>query len=62
MAYLGIDLGTGGIRCVLIRVDGSVIVEVSRSLPCLNRSSKAGESEHADHRGAAKADHQGGDP
>ena len=45
MAYLGIDLGTGGIRCVLIREDGSVIVEVSRSLPCLNRSSKAGESE-----------------
>lgn len=45
MAYLGIDLGTGGIRCVLIRADGSVIVEVSRSLPCLNRSQKAGESE-----------------
>ncbi len=45
MAYLGIDLGTGGIRCVLIRADGSVIVEVSRSLPCLNRSHKAGESE-----------------
>jgi xylulokinase len=45
VAYLGIDLGTGGIKCVLIRVDGSVIFEVSRSLPCLNRSTKAGESE-----------------
>ena len=42
---MGIDLGTGGIKCVLIRVDGSVIFEVSRSLPCLNRSTKAGESE-----------------
>lgn len=36
MAFLGIDLGTGGVRCVLVEEDGSIRAEVSQSLERLN--------------------------
>lgn len=36
MAFLGIDLGTGGVRCVLVEDDGSIRAEVSEPLARLN--------------------------
>ena len=45
MSFLGLDLGTGGIRCIIINDQGLVLAEVTRSLSRLNLSSKPGESE-----------------
>lgn len=36
MAFLGIDLGTGGVRCLLVEEDGTIRDEVSRGLKNLN--------------------------
>ncbi len=36
MAFLGIDLGTGGVRCLLAEEDGSIRGQVSRALEKLN--------------------------
>ena len=36
MAFLGIDLGTGGVRCLLVEDDGSIRAETSRGLKNLN--------------------------
>ena len=45
MGFLGIDLGTGGVRCILIREDGTVLSEISRALKIINLSKSLGESE-----------------
>ena len=44
MSFLGIDLGTGGIRCVLVNHGGEVLSEVKRSLHQVNLSKCPGES------------------
>ena len=45
MSFLGLDLGTGGIRCLVVNERGVVLAEVARSLSRLNLSNKPGESE-----------------
>ncbi|MEL0099279.1 MAG: FGGY family carbohydrate kinase, partial [Opitutae bacterium] len=39
------DLGTGGIRCIVVNEEGLVLTEVTRSLSRLNLSANPGESE-----------------
>ena len=45
MLFLGIDLGTGGVRCILVNEEGRIVAEVSHGLQRLNLSNKQGESE-----------------
>ena len=45
MSFLGIDLGTGGVRCIIVNEEGFVSSEVQRSLSRLNLSANPGESE-----------------
>lgn len=45
MAFLGIDLGTGGIRCLLVEDTGKIIADLSRPLKGINLSSVPGHSE-----------------
>jgi sugar (pentulose or hexulose) kinase len=45
MAFLGIDLGTGGIRCLLVDESGAILADLSRPLREINLSSMAGHSE-----------------
>ncbi len=45
MCFLGLDLGTGGIRCIVVNEEGLVLTEVTRSLSRLNLSANPGESE-----------------
>ena len=45
VAFLGIDLGTGGVRCLLLDEHGFIIKEVSHSLMQINLSNTPGESE-----------------
>ena len=47
MAFLGIDLGTGGIRCLLVDESGSILADVSRSISKINLSSHPGHSEQS---------------
>ena len=45
MSFLGIDLGTGGVRCLLVNESGEIISDVSCSLNKTNLSSVPGHSE-----------------
>ncbi len=45
MSFLGLDLGTGGIRCIIVNEEGVLLSEVIRSLPRQNLSNRLGESE-----------------
>jgi len=45
MAYLGIDLGTGGVRCLLVSESGDILADHSRELKNVNLASVAGYSE-----------------
>lgn len=45
MAFLGIDLGTGGVRCLLVEGDGTIRAESVRSLRRLNIATVAQGSE-----------------
>ena len=45
MSFLGIDLGTGGIRCLLIDDNGKILADLSRPLVCINLSDVPGHSE-----------------
>jgi sugar (pentulose or hexulose) kinase len=45
MAFLGIDLGTGGVRCLLVEEDGAILAETSRSIANLNIATIAQGSE-----------------
>lgn len=45
MLFLGIDLGTGGVRCILVNEEGRIFAEASHALERLNLSSEPGESE-----------------
>jgi len=45
MAFLGIDLGTGGVRCLLVDDVGHIIADHSRSLENINLSNIPGHSE-----------------
>ena len=45
MAFLGIDLGTGGIRCLLVDESGGILADLSRPLHKINLSTVAGHSE-----------------
>ena len=47
MAFLGIDLGTGGIRCLLINDAGKILVDLSRPLKAINLSTAPGHSEQS---------------
>ncbi len=45
MSFLGIDLGTGGIRCLLINDNGKILADLSRPLGGINLSDVPGHSE-----------------
>ena len=45
MSFLGIDLGTGGVRCLLVSESGEILADTSRSLSKINLSDVAGHSE-----------------
>jgi sugar (pentulose or hexulose) kinase len=45
MSFLGIDLGTGGVRCLLVSESGEILADVSRSLNQINLSVTPGHSE-----------------
>jgi len=45
MAFLGIDLGTGGIRCLLVDESGGILADLSRPLLKINLSTIPGQSE-----------------
>ena len=45
MSFLGIDLGTGGVRCLLVSESGEILEDISRSLSQINLSDVAGHSE-----------------
>ena len=45
MAYLGIDLGTGGVRCLLVEEDGTIVAETSCALRNLNVATMESGSE-----------------
>ncbi len=45
MSFLGIDLGTGGVRCLLVSESGLIFADVSRSLDQINLSTVSGHSE-----------------
>ena len=45
MSFLGIDLGTGGVRCLLINEAGDILNDVSRPLKRINISKIPGHSE-----------------
>ena len=45
MSFLGIDLGTGGVRCLLVSESGEILADQSRSLSQINLSDVAGHSE-----------------
>jgi sugar (pentulose or hexulose) kinase len=45
MAYLGIDLGTGGVRCLLVEADGKIVKETACELQHLNVATEAHHSE-----------------
>ena len=45
MAFLGIDLGTGGVRCLLVNEEGNVLTEITKPLHRVNLSDRSGESE-----------------
>ncbi len=45
MSFLGIDLGTGGIRCLLIDDNGKILADLSRPLVDINLSDVPGHSE-----------------
>ena len=45
MSFLGIDLGTGGIRCLLIDDNGKILADLSRPLVGINLSDVPGHSE-----------------
>ena len=45
MSYLGIDLGTGGVRCLLVNEVGEILEDVSRTLTQINTSQISGHSE-----------------
>ena len=45
MAFLGIDLGTGGVRCLLVNEEGNVLTEIKKPLHRVNLSDQSGESE-----------------
>ena len=45
MSFLGIDLGTGGVRCLLVNESGEIISDVSCSLNKTNLSNVPGHSE-----------------
>lgn len=47
MSYLGVDLGTGGCRCVVVNDAGEIEAEASASLSCINQSSIPGRSEQS---------------
>jgi sugar (pentulose or hexulose) kinase len=47
MAYLGVDLGTGGCRCVVVNDAGEIEAEASAPLSCINQSSTPGRSEQS---------------
>ena len=44
VSFLGIDLGTGGVRCLLVNEEGSVLSEISKPLNRVNLSAHSGES------------------
>ena len=45
MSFLGIDLGTGGVRCLLVEHDGTIRSESSQELGTRNLAREAGRSE-----------------
>ena len=45
MAVLGIDLGTGGVRCVLVDEKGAILAEVTKPIDQQNLSLEVGKSE-----------------
>lgn len=45
MSFLGIDLGTGGVRCLLVSESGKILADISRSLRQINLSRVPGHSE-----------------
>ena len=45
MLFLGIDLGTGGVRCLLVNEVGEILEDVSRTLTQINTSQIPGHSE-----------------
>jgi sugar (pentulose or hexulose) kinase len=45
MSFLGIDLGTGGIRCLLVNDDGKILADLSRPVSGINLSDMPGHSE-----------------
>ena len=45
MSFLGLDLGTGGVRCLLVSESGEILADISRSLSKINLSDVAGHSE-----------------
>ncbi len=45
MSYLGIDLGTGGIRCLVVAENGRILSDLELPLENLNKSKVVGESE-----------------
>ena len=45
MLSLGIDLGTGGVRCIVTEEDGLVVDEHETSLKEINKAKRKGESE-----------------
>ena len=45
MSFLGIDLGTGGVRCLLVSESGEILGDISRPLSQINLSDLAGHSE-----------------
>ena len=45
MSFLGIDLGTGGVRCLLVSESGEILADKSRSLSQINLSDVTGHSE-----------------
>ncbi|HBM77225.1 MAG TPA: xylulokinase, partial [Verrucomicrobiales bacterium] len=45
MNFLGIDLGTGGVRCLLVDPDGTILSESSQELENRNLGREAGRSE-----------------
>ena len=45
MAFLGIDLGTGGVRCLLVDEKGNILTQASRLIERQNLSLEEGKSE-----------------
>lgn len=47
MSYLGVDLGTGGCRCVVVNDEGEIEAEASAPFNSINQSMIAGRSEQS---------------